>query len=204
LGTAIKRYFWNDDRKLFSDDMAQEHYSQHCQGFALLSGLIEGEEAAAVFDNMCNESDLAEMTIYFRHYLFECMKEFDRGDLILEGFAFWNALKDQGFKTTVESPEPSRSDCHAWGAHPLFHMHASLLGLRPTAIGFTELSIAPSPGALRFIKSETPHPAGPIVADLEFKNDNCVGNITLPDGLSGTFHWKGDSVELSGTTSINC
>jgi hypothetical protein len=99
-------------------------------------------------------------------------------------------------KTPVESPEPSRSDCHAWGSHPLFHARASLFGLRPAAPGFREVQIAPSPGGLKHIEVRAPHPRGWIEGRLEFEGDGCSGQITLPSGTEGVFVWRGQRKRL--------
>ena len=71
-----------------------------------------------------------------------------RGDC--DRMELWFNLIEQGFKTTPEAPEPTRSDCHGWGAHPLYHDFASLLGIdgknrRPAAFGFERVEIAPIP-----------------------------------------------------------
>ena len=34
----------------------------------------------------------------------------------------------------------TRSDCHAWGAHPVFHFYATVLGIRPAAPGFRRVN----------------------------------------------------------------
>ena len=34
----------------------------------------------------------------------------------------WGPLVDNGLATTIEMPEPTRSDCHGWGAHPAYHL----------------------------------------------------------------------------------
>ena len=100
-------------------------------------------------------------------------------------------------------PEPSRSDCHAWGSHPLFHMHASLAGIRPADPGFKSVHIAPSPGPLEDIHSHIPHPDGEIRFDM-FKVDGswrvCVA---LPDGIEGTFVWNGQSHTVKGEQQID-
>ena len=202
-GAAIIEKFWNEKRALFADDLAHEHFSEHSQCLAILSGLVEGEKARTVFGQMLKADDLHRTTVYFRHYLFETMKLMDRGDLIIEGFGFWHDLAAQGFKTTVEMPEPSRSDCHAWGAHPMYHMHASLLGIRPASVGFKTVTIQPSPGKLPVIQAETPHPAGFISTDLSFAGTNCRGTLTLPADVTGEFIWQGTRVALKpGSNAI--
>ena len=203
LANNIKRLFFKNNTGLFSDDINAESFSEHAQCLAILSGLREGKEAEKLFENMLKDDTLSETTVYFKHYLFETMKYMDRGDLILKNFDFWRELPEKGFKTVPEKPEPSRSDCHAWGAHPLFHMHVSLLGLRPTSPGFKTLEIKPSPGDLKNINSVTPHPQGIIECNLKF-NDNCVsGSITLPAEISGVFYWRGKSINISTYTEIS-
>ncbi|PCJ60031.1 MAG: hypothetical protein COA79_09505 [Planctomycetota bacterium] len=196
--------FFDEKTGLFADDLAHLHYSEHAQCLALLSGLIKEDKALSVFENMLGYKDLARTTIYFSYYLFETMKQFDRGDLIIEKFDFWKKLKEQGFKTAVEQPEPSRSDCHAWGAHPMYHMHASLMGIRPTSIGFGTIEIKPSPGDLTFIKSKTPHPLGMIECDLKFEGNTCKGSVNLPEGLTGQFIWRNKTIDLQSNNKIMC
>lgn len=90
----------------------------------------------------------------------------------------------------------SRSDCHAWSAHPIYHLHASVLGIRPSAPFFGAVRIAPQPGTLRRIDAVTPTPKGNIVSSLEFGNGEAHGWIVLPNGLSGEFVWEGRRMRL--------
>ena len=127
------------------------------------------------------------------------------GDLVIDRLRGWRAMPDLGFHTTPEQPEPSRSDCHAWGAHPLFHMHASLAGVRPDAPGFASVRIAPCPGSLRRIDARTPHPKGTIHTALRFDDHGGgTADITLPPDVPGRFRWADTAVELSpgGPTSL--
>ena len=99
--------------------------------------------------------------------------------------------------------EPSRSDCHGWGAHPLYHYFATLLGIRPTTFGFDQVEIAPMPGHLTSLSGEMVHPRGLIVLDIHFAIDRVHGDITLPAGLNGTFCYAGKTVVLHpGSQSI--
>ena len=96
-------------------------------------------------------------------------------------------LRRQGLKTPVESAEPTRSDCHAWGSHPLYHFFATLLGIRPAGWGFREVEIAPLLGPLEHAAGRLVHPSGgEIVVDLEQKGGALHGRVVLPPTVSGT------------------
>ena len=92
-----------------------------------------------------------------------------------------------GFKTTVELPEPSRSDCHAWGAHPVYHTFASVLGIRPDGFGFHAVRIEPQLGPMPWGKGTIPHPNGSISVAIERAGGRHRGVINLPPGVNGTF-----------------
>jgi hypothetical protein len=109
----------------------------------------------------------------------------------------WFELKTQGLKTTIEMPEPTRSDCHAWGAHPLFHYFATLLGIRPAEPGFKTVHIAPQLVSLTSARGTMVHPAGEIEVDLQRESSTLRGHITLPQGVSGTFAFGGVTQPLT-------
>lgn len=81
--------------------------------------------------------------------MLETFRVLKQPDALFARLENWFDLPSQGFKTTPEQPEPTRSDCHAWGAHPLFHFYASILGIRPAAPGFSRVEIAPQLGQLQ-------------------------------------------------------
>jgi hypothetical protein len=118
--------------------------------------------------------------------LFEAYAQLGRIDKLLERLAIWFDLKGSGFKTTFEMPEPSRSDCHAWGAHPLYHYFAAILGIRPGSFDFRSVAIAPQLGALASASGTLVHPRGDIHVHLQAENGLIHAEITLPDGLPGT------------------
>lgn len=103
-----------------------------------------------------------------------------------------------GLKTTIESPEPARSDCHAWGAHPVYHFYASLLGIRPAEPGFRRVHIEPQMGHLTNVQATLVHPQGAISVQLSRQDDVLRGAITLPDALSGTLVLTSGTIPLHG------
>jgi hypothetical protein len=99
----------------------------------------------------------------------------------------WRNLKAKGFVTTIERPDPSRSDCHAWGAHPIYHLYASLLGIRPTETGFRHVTIRPQLGGLPRLAGRIPHPNGWIEVKLVNHEGALRGTVELPPGITGEF-----------------
>lgn len=187
--TAAKliEVFWDGERGLFADDVAHTHYSEHAQCLAILSGLLTPERQKWVSSGLLTAPDLARTTIYFTHYLFETYAVLGEPNALLERLALWFDLKTNGLKTTIEMPEPTRSDCHAWGAHPLYHYFATLLGIRPASSGFQTVRIVPQLGRLNRASGTLVHPKGNIEVDFVQDGDTLRGHITLPAGITGTF-----------------
>ena len=203
IAAAMQHKMWDEARGLFFDDAAGTHFSEHTQCIALLSGLLPPEIAARNRAALLAAPDLARTTIYFSHYLFETLYEAGRTDLLLQKLDLWHELKHRGLKTTVEMPEPTRSDCHAWGAHPLYHFFASLLGIRPGDMGFTTVHIAPQPGTLARLQGRMPHPQGFIEVSLRREKSRLHADITLPGDLRGVFEYAGQSLPLNpGSQSL--
>ncbi|MEM1011594.1 MAG: alpha-L-rhamnosidase, partial [Planctomycetota bacterium] len=136
LSAAGKRAFWSDQRSLFSNAPDRDAFSEHAQCLAVLADWITGDDAGDLL-RRCSDADVAKTTIYFRHYRFEALTHVGLSDSILDELDEWRDLPARGLKTTPEMPEPTRSDNHAWGAHPLFHVVAPRLGLRPTPLPHT-------------------------------------------------------------------
>jgi hypothetical protein len=195
---AVRAKFWDESRGLMADNLAHTEFSEHGQCLALLTETLTGDQARRCFAQLLAAPDLKRTTIYFSFYLLETWQKFGRGDLILKRLDFWKDLVKQGLKTPVEEPGNTRSDCHAWGSHPLFHLHASIAGIRPASPGFRTVRIAPEPGSLPKIVSRTPHPDGFITLDLAFTGDRCRGNVELPLPITGVLVWHGGEQKLHG------
>ncbi len=186
VARATTAAFWDEGRGLFADDLAHAHFSEHAQCLALLSGLLDADKRVRIAAGLLTADDLTRTTIYFSHYLFETYRLLGRVDRLFARLEEWFELADLGFKTTREHPEPSRSDCHAWGAHPIYHSYATILGIRPAAPGFREVAIQPLLGPLTVVKATLPHPQGEIAVDLTQPEPGLLrGAITLPPGVTG-------------------
>jgi hypothetical protein len=196
LTERIHAGFWDETRGLYADDPAHQHFSQHAQCLAVLAGVTGTDRIMA---GLLTDKDLAPMSIYFSFYLLETYCRCGHMDAFFARLGEWFDLKEQGFKTTREAPEPSRSDCHGWGAHPIYHYFASVLGIRPGDFGFKTVVVAPQLGHLTRAAGRLPHPAGFI--DVKFENGR--GTISLPPGVTGRFLAAGRTVDLAGTQRVS-
>ena len=183
--------FWSEARGMVSDTANKDVFSEHAQCLALLADALPPDKARRAFEGLVSAKDLARCTVYFSHYLFETYFKFGRGDLFLKRLDLWRDFVKQDLKTPLEAPGDARSDCHAWGSHPLYHSLAGLAGIRPASAGFKSVVIAPQPGGLKRIKASMPTPHGVISVDLSFDGSAVEGRVVMPEGLAGEFRWNG-------------
>ncbi|HUL78600.1 MAG TPA: alpha-L-rhamnosidase C-terminal domain-containing protein [Vicinamibacteria bacterium] len=187
LAAASDRAFWNEPRGLYSDSPGGSVFSELVQSLALLSGGCPEARRERVARGLFQGLGLQRSDVHTLHYLFESARLMQRANLVLDGLHLWSEMRRNGLKTPIESAEPTRSDCHAWGSHPLHHFFATLLGIRPAAWGFRRVEIAPMLGRLESASGRLVHPAGgEIAVDLEQKGAALHGRIVLPSGLTGT------------------
>lgn len=204
LAGAVTAAFWDEARGAWTDDREGGALSQHAQVLAALCAGLDPGRRWRGMQRVASDPALVRSSIYFSHYLIEAWAAQGEGQRVAGVLDFWKALPDQGFVSLPEQPEPSRSDCHAWSAHPLFHAVATLAGIRPDAPAFARVRIAPCPGPLPALNVAIPHPAGgEISASLRFAGATVEGTVVLPAGLEGTFVWQGDEQVLRpGTNRI--
>ena len=201
LKQAVVKTFWDEKRGIFADTPAKKDFSEHAQALALLGDVLPAGKAETTFRHLVDDKDLKRCTVYFSYYLFETYFKFGRGDLFLKRLDLWRDYVKKGLTTTQEAPDSgkngqneSRSDCHAWGAHPIWFMQTGLAGIKPAAPFFAKVRVAPCPGGLKSLKATHPHPKGWIEVDLKFDGDKATGTVVTP--VPGTFEFGGKTVEL--------
>ncbi|MEO6816289.1 MAG: alpha-L-rhamnosidase C-terminal domain-containing protein, partial [Edaphobacter sp.] len=105
-----------------------------------------------------------------------------------------------GLTTWAEQPEPTRSDSHAWSAHPNFDLLNIVAGIQPASLGFKSVLIAPHLGPLHTLTASYPHPQGTIDVQYTREDGELHAVIHLPQGLHGTFRWQGHSYPIPSST----
>jgi len=198
LAARLDTAFWNESRGLYADDLTHRHFSEHAQCLALLSGTLPRRRARMLAQNLFHDPEIVRGTIYFTHYLFDCAAASGHIEPLFERMeALWFPLTGLGFKTLPEEPEPCRSDCHAWGAHPLYHFYATVLGIRPVTPGATHLIIRPQLGPLQEASGTMPLPNGEVMVAFKNLHGRLHGRITLPSGVTAVLHANGRKYPLS-------
>ncbi len=203
LAASAERAFFNAKRGLLANDLEQKQFSEHAQVLALISGNLSQPLREKVASALITPpGDLAETSIYFSHYTFEALQQVGRIDTLVNRMEVWFEHEAMGMYTLLESPEPSRSDCHAWGAHPLHHYFASILGIRPASFGFEKVVVRPQLGPLESATGTMVHPLGMIHAEFARHDDNLKGEVILPAGVRGECHINGRVIGLESGSNV--
>jgi alpha-L-rhamnosidase len=198
ISAAVYKTCWDAQRHLMADTPAHKTFSQHASIMAVLVDAVPGADQPALMKTVLSDPSLTQATYYFRFYLFRAMKKAGLGDQYLEQLGPWRKMLSLGLTTWAEKPEPTRSDCHAWSAHPNFDLLATVAGIEPAAPEFRQVEIHPHLGALRDLKATLPHPQGEIRVDYHRQGKSLTAEVTLPEKLSGWFEWQGKRVALHG------
>jgi hypothetical protein len=97
---------------------------------------------------------------------------------------------EAGLSTFAETPEPTRSDCHAWSAHPILGFFQIVAGVTSTAPGWKKARIMPHPGSLRRFNARIAHPDGELSVKFE------DGRLAIDSPVPFVLRWRGRSENL--------
>ena len=173
-------------------------FSQHTQALAILAGVLQGPEARDLIARTIADPSLVQCTIYFRYYLYRALALAGGGDRYLDMLGEWRRQLSLGLTPGPNPPDPSRSDCHDWGASPNIEMFRTVLGIDSAAPGFRRVLIRPALGKLTQVSGTMPHPLGDISVSYRVRgNGKLEAEITLPQGVNGEFVWNEERRSLN-------
>jgi len=198
IKTAVFDKCFDSNKGLIADSPEKNTFSQHANVLAILTNTFpESTDKAKIVSDILNDKDLAQCTLYFKFYLFEALQKAGQADQFIAALAPWEKMVDSGLSTFAETPDPARSDCHAWSASPVYYFLSLVSGIQPASPGFKTVRIEPHFGSLKSIDATMPHKLGAIRVKLE-KDDknNLRGEVTLPANLGGVFIWNGVQTQL--------
>jgi alpha-L-rhamnosidase len=179
---AVSRHCWSDEQQLYQDGPGEEAYSQHAQFWAVLSGVATGEAAQQLMERMLAAKHLAVTSYAMSFYLFRALAATGLYERQTDLWEPWRVQVSQHLTAWVEDPVSERSDCHAWGAIPLYDFPAEILGVKPHLPGYEVIEIAPKPGELKWARGKVPTAAGLISVAWEVKDGRFVLRVEGPAG----------------------
>jgi alpha-L-rhamnosidase len=102
----------------------------------------------------------------------------------------WKEMIENGLSTFAENPEPTRSDCHAWSAHPILGFFQIVAGVTSIAPGWKKARIDPRPGNLIRFKASIAHPDGELIVAFE------DGKLEVDSPVPFDLVWRGAKQEM--------
>ena len=230
VGGAINERLWDPDRRVYvdgSDPYSGKQFtqvSQQANALILLFDIAPDERREAIVgyitdtkrlkltavppvvpvgEKLNPQTDVVRCNTFFSHFLYSALARCGRFDLALQQIRkFYEPMLATGTTTLWESFDPSASLCHAFSATPLYQLSANSLGVRPSAPGFVEFTIAPQFGDLDFAEGTYPTPAGGIDVRWWRKDATTEVEINSPPGLKGIFVIPKDHRLLQGSIEL--
>lgn len=199
---GLNRLSWDERYGLYADTPAKTSFSQQANLLAswldvaprkaqadILRRLLASQAGAATNFEGKPVPPMSQASFYFRFYLSRALQHAGLDDLYLEQLGPWYAMLRMGLTTWAETPEPTRSDCHAWSASPNYDLLTIVAGIQPSTQGFRQVRIAPHLGKLTHLNAAMPHAKGEIRVAYQKTGNRWKAEVTLPAGLTGEFVW---------------
>ena len=215
IGSAVRRLCWSEQYGLLADTPEKKHFSQHANAFGVWLDVVPRREQKRVMNTILSANNrgfaggkvpphISLASYYFRFYVARAMVHAGLGDRYLETLGPWKEMLAEGLTTWAEMPPPSRSDSHAWSAHPNYDLLTTVAGIRPASPNFGSVRIEPRPGTLQQVRAAMPTPRGLVTVELDLAAAKPNASVTLPDGLDGVFVWEGKEYPLkAGSKNIS-
>lgn len=197
---ATHARFWKESAQAyetFAGEQGGEHFAELTQALALLCEAPDNPCARKLrlrlsqpdngwvpttlgqslykFEALLTEPDL------FASNVFQSVST-DWGYMLEQGAtSFWETIKgsdDFGFAGSL---------CHGWTALPAYLYQTYLLGIRPTAPGFSTFAVNPVLGIVPSAAGQVPTPAGLIRVAWEKVGAEYVGQLSHPPDIAPVF-----------------
>ena len=205
---AVRKLCWNQERGLFADNADFTLYSQHMNALAVLYDIAEPAQAPAILERITvpgrgidAPEGMFTTTYYFAWYLIRAFEHAGLAERYPALLQTWRDLLALNYTSWPESRGETRSDTHAWSAHPTADLLGIVAGIRPAAPGYARLRVVPLLGALTSLDATAATPKGPVSVRYRVEGGKLTAQIDRPAALPGEFIWKGKSYPLTNTTN---
>lgn len=202
VSAGIYAQCWVPSRGMLADNPGKTGFSQQANIMGVLYDAIPKTQQRAVLEKILTiepgttPNGVLSASYYFRFYLARALEHAGMADEYLASIDSWRQLLALHFSTWPEVPGNTRSDSHAWSAHPIYDLLTLVAGVEPASPGFKTVRIAPHLGSLPSLTATYPHPDGMIQVDYHRQGTGLDAVVTLPGNLRGNFAFAGETWPL--------
>jgi alpha-L-rhamnosidase len=179
---------------------------------AIISGTATPDQYGSIWQNVLwnvgrptTRPDI--ISPYYGSYVLDALARIDhRADALKWIRTYWGGMIDEGATSFWEAYDPSwpKTDphvdlqaddtagyrislAHGWSSAPTWWLMEQVLGIVPTAPGFTRVTLRPDLLDLDWARGAEPTPNGLLKVDLHKEGDHGLrAAIDIPDGVSAT------------------
>ncbi|MBQ9552477.1 MAG: hypothetical protein IJU96_06895 [Clostridia bacterium] len=198
LRERILRDFWDAEKGAFVDSFTsgKRFVTRQTNIFAVLYGLVEGQQKQSVIEKALLNPDLPPITTpYFKLYELLALCEVGAIDAAQDFIAsYWGGMLQEGATSVWEAYDPRQSGaehfamygspygkslCHAWGSGPILLLCRYVAGVSLTQSG--GFRVAPKPGHYRSFDATVPVENGEV--SVKYENGVFTVHTTAPGGV---------------------
>ncbi len=171
---------------------------------AVYSGLADPAQRAAVWDNILSRPYRFNVTPHFNYFATSAMAEAGRrsqaADWIMDYWGgmlrpdtttFWEGYDSrwpkEHFHAHLQTDHGEGyfvSLCHGWSSGPTAWLMEQVLGIEPTAAGFSKVGIRPDLCGMQYARGAEPCPHGLLKVDYQSDASGFTARIELPEGVA--------------------
>lgn len=183
----IDKYFWSDKEGLYFDRPGGPEVSQLTNAWAILCGATRTHQQRAILRRLTDDPVLCRAGLFGLFSVFRALAKAGAYERVYDLFTPWRQMLNLGLTTCAEvlDLERTRSDCHAWSCAPLYEFTTKVLGVQPSAPGFSRVLIRPYPGYLSWARGSVPTPAGDVHVSWSIEGNRFLLEGELPQGVPG-------------------
>jgi hypothetical protein len=183
LRTKLEPAFWNETKQALVhnrlDGIQKDAVTRYANMFAVFFNYLSPEKQQIIKKSvLLNDNVMKITTPYMRFYELEALCSLGEQKTVLKEMKdYWGGMLREGATTFWEKYNPTdkgtqhlamygrpygKSLCHAWGASPIYLLGKYYLGIQPVKAGYSEFSITPNLGGLKWMEGTVPTPTGEI------------------------------------------
>jgi len=132
------------------------------------------------------EYNIVQIQSFWAHFLHKALRKVGMYQAMVEHIRWgWGTMLEKGATTWWEVWDPPAytfSKCHSYAATPAYDLSTDILGVYPTAPGFTKFRVEPHPVDLEWAKGIFPSVAGDIPVSWKWEDDGFELTVEVPSG----------------------